>query len=108
MISRLTSEVFIPWVPIVIPSEIETVLSSIGVPPASLMPSLTFSARLPVVVVAGHRLDPGVRNADDGLVEVFICVAHPLEIRARRRAVPALEDRAAPVSDVGLHGFSPS
>ena len=45
MISRLTSEVFIPWVPIVIPSEIETVLSSIGVPPASLMPSLTFSAR---------------------------------------------------------------
>jgi hypothetical protein len=45
MISRLTREVFIPWVPIVIPSEIETVLSSIGVPPASRMPSLTFSAR---------------------------------------------------------------
>ncbi len=41
--SRLTSEAFIPWVPIVIPSEIAIVLSSIGVPPAARMPSLTLA-----------------------------------------------------------------
>ena len=39
--SRLTSDVFIPLVPIVMPSEIAIVLNSIGVPPAALMPSLT-------------------------------------------------------------------
>ena len=33
-----------PDVPIVIPSEIAIVLSSIGVPPAARMPSLTFCA----------------------------------------------------------------
>ena len=43
--SRLTSEVFIPRVPIVIPSEIATVLNSIGVPPAARTPSLMCSAR---------------------------------------------------------------
>ena len=42
--SRLTSDVFIPSVPIVMPSEIETVLNSIGVPPASRMPSFTCTA----------------------------------------------------------------
>ncbi len=34
----------IPLVPIVMPSEIAIVLSSIGVPPASRMPSFTFAA----------------------------------------------------------------
>ena len=43
--SRLTSEAFIPSVPIVMPSEIETVLNSIGVPPARRMPSFTCTAR---------------------------------------------------------------
>ncbi len=43
--SRLTREVFMPWVPIVIPSEIATVLNSIGVPPAARTPSFTRSAR---------------------------------------------------------------
>ncbi len=42
--SRLTSEARIPGVPIVIPSEIATVLSSIGVPPAARIPSLTLAA----------------------------------------------------------------
>ncbi len=41
--SRLTSEARIPGVPIVIPSEIAIVLSSIGVPPAARIPSLTFA-----------------------------------------------------------------
>ena len=43
--SLLTRDVFIPCVPMVMPSEMEMVFSSIGVPPASLMPSFTFSAR---------------------------------------------------------------
>ena len=42
--SRLMSDVFMPWLPIVMPSEIDTVLNSIGVPPALRMPSLTCSA----------------------------------------------------------------
>ena len=44
MTSRETSEVFMPVVPIVMPSEIAIVLNSIGVPPASRMPSLTLAA----------------------------------------------------------------
>ena len=43
--SRLTSEAFMPSVPIVMPSEIDTVLNSIGVPPARRMPSFTCTAR---------------------------------------------------------------
>ena len=43
--SRLISEVFIPSVPMVMPSEIATVLNSIGVAPAARTPSFTFSAR---------------------------------------------------------------
>jgi hypothetical protein len=42
--SRLTSDAFMPWVPIVTPSETATVLNSMGVPPAARTPSLTFSA----------------------------------------------------------------
>jgi hypothetical protein len=42
--SRLTNDVRMPAEPIVIPSEIETVLNSIGVPPAARMPALTDAA----------------------------------------------------------------
>src|SRR5882672_1443135 len=42
--SRLMSDPFIPSVPIVMPSVIEIVLTSIGVPPAARMPCMTFSA----------------------------------------------------------------
>ena len=42
--SRLTSEPFIPSVPIVTPSETATVLNSIGVPPAARTPFFTDSA----------------------------------------------------------------
>ena len=42
--SRLTSEVRMPAEPIVMPSEIDTVLNSIGVPPAARMPSFTDTA----------------------------------------------------------------
>ena len=42
--SRLTSDVRIPAEPIVMPSEIETVLNSIGVPPPARIPALTWTA----------------------------------------------------------------
>src|SRR5262249_25824800 len=42
--SRLTREARMPSVPIAMPSEIETVLTSSGVPPAARMPSLTDAA----------------------------------------------------------------
>ncbi len=42
--SRETSDARIPAVPIVMPSEIAIVLSSIGVPPAARIPSFTFAA----------------------------------------------------------------
>ncbi len=44
MTSRLMSEAFMPSAPIVMPSEIETVLNSIGVPPAARIPSFTLAA----------------------------------------------------------------
>src|SRR3989338_6455754 len=43
--SRLISEHFIPSAPILMPSEMETVLNSIGVPPDARMPSFTLAAR---------------------------------------------------------------
>ena len=42
--SRETRLARMPLVPIVMPSEIAIVLNSIGVPPASRMPSLTLAA----------------------------------------------------------------
>jgi hypothetical protein len=45
MISREISEVFMPSVPMVMPSLMAIVLNSIGVPPASRTPSATFAAR---------------------------------------------------------------
>ena len=44
MISRLTSDVFMPSVPMVMPSLIAIVLNSIGVPPAARTPRFTCSA----------------------------------------------------------------
>jgi hypothetical protein len=42
--SRLTSDARMPLEPMVMPSEIETVLNSIGVPPAARMPSFSDAA----------------------------------------------------------------
>jgi hypothetical protein len=42
--SRLMSEPFMPSVPMVMPSVMETVFTSMGVPPAARTPCMTFSA----------------------------------------------------------------
>jgi hypothetical protein len=66
MTSRDTSDVFMPDVPIVMPSEIAIVLNSIGVPPAARMPSLTFApARAGGSCTASSR--PRRGDADDRL-----------------------------------------
>ena len=53
MTSRDTSEVFMPSVPIVMPSLIATVLNSMGVPPASHTPRFTCSASARSVKLQG-------------------------------------------------------
>src|SRR5579885_1503367 len=59
--SRLTSEVFMPSVPIVMPSEIAMLLNSIGFAPAALMPAFNgpASSRRPKLqgIVSVHTFD---------------------------------------------------
>ena len=90
MTSRLTSEAFIPSVPIVTPSLTAIVLNSIGVPPAARMPALTNSASRRWLIVARHRLDPGRRDADDRLGEVLVGEPDRLEHRPRAGPVGAV------------------
>ena len=84
-----------PSVPIVTPSLMAIVLNSIGVPPAARTPSFTLIGELAQVVVARHRLDPGVGDADDGLLQILVGESDSLEHGARRSAVPALRDGVA-------------
>jgi hypothetical protein len=53
MTSRLTSDIFMPSVPIVTASLTEIVLNSIGVPPARRMPCLTDSASRRWLILQG-------------------------------------------------------
>ena len=93
--SRLTSEARMPAEPIVMPSEIETVLNSIGVPPAARMPSLSRGGELAQVEVARADLGPGVGDADDRPGERVAVEARRAQHRARRGAARALGDAAA-------------
>jgi len=70
-------------------------LSSIGVPPAARMPSLTLAASTRWFEVAGHRLDPPVRDADDRLAQGIVVEADPLEIGACGGTLRALGDLPA-------------
>ena len=86
--SRLTSEARMPSVPIVIPSEIATVLNSIGVPPAARTPSFTFSARRRRWKLQGIVSVQVLAMPMIGLRERLVVVADALEVRARRRRGP--------------------
>ena len=86
MTSRLMSDAFMPSVPIVMPSEIETVLNSIGVPPARADAFLDVGGQRSQVVVARTDFDPGVGDADERLAQVRVGEAHGLEHGARGRA----------------------
>jgi hypothetical protein len=78
-----------PAVPIVIPSEIAIVLSSIGRAAGRAMPSLTWRPGAQVEV-ARHRLDPGRGDADDRLGQVVVGVTDALQLGARGGAARAL------------------
>ena len=84
-----------PCVPMVMPSEMVTVLNSIGVPPASRMPSFSASAMFAQMHVAGANLGPRIRNADDRLVQIFFLKSGPAQIGTRRRAARAFSQRNA-------------
>ena len=98
--SRLTSDAFMPSVPMVTPSLMAMVLNSMGVPPAARMPALTCVGQLAQVEIARHGLDPRVGDADDGLLQILIGEADGLQHGARGRAVASLGDGVA----VKFHG----
>ena len=81
-----------PAEPIVMPSEIETVLNSIGVPPAARMPALTPSGQLAQMEIARADLDPGVGDADERTRQILGGEADGAQHRARRRAARAVRD----------------
>ena len=89
-----------PLVPIVMPSEIAIVLSSIGVPPAARMPSLTFAAsarrwKLHGIVSIHVEATPMI-----GLAQRLVVEADALEVGARGRALGAVGEGAAAVLEV--------
>ena len=84
MTSRLTSEARMPSEPIVMPSEIETVLNSSGVPPACADALLDVRGEIAQVIVAGPDLDPGVGDADQRPLEVVVGQADRAQHRAGR------------------------
>ena len=106
MTSRLTSEVFMPSQPIVMPSEIETVLNSSGVPPASRMPVLHVHGQIAQVIVAGTDLDPGVGDADERLPQILVGQAGGAQHRPRRRPAGAVgQCGATPFQRMSWHSY---
>ena len=82
-----------PSVPIDTPSDTAIVLNSIGVPPAGADALLHELGQPPLVEVAGHRLDPRRRHADERPREVVVREADRLEHRPRAGAVRAVGQR---------------
>ena len=100
--SRLTSEAFMPSVPMVMPSLMAMVLNSIGVPPGRADPLGYIHGQVPQVEVARHGADPGVRNPDNRLLQIVVGQADGFQLRAGRRTVPPLRNRIASKWHVNL------
>ena len=94
MTSRLMSDAFMPSVPMDTPSLTETVLNSIGCPPAAADALLDVLGEAALVVVAWHRLDPGRRHSDEWFGEIVIGEPDRLEHRSGTGSVRAVK-RAA-------------
>jgi len=103
MSSRLIREVFMPSVPMVMPSEMETVLNSSGVPPAARYARLDVLGERAEVVIAGPDLGPGVRDPDQRLGEIFVGKPDRFHHGAGRGAARAVGDKVA-VAFTGNHG----
>ena len=105
--SRLTSEVFIPSVPIVTPSLIAIVLNSMGVPPAARMPALTTSARWRWLMLQGIVSIQVVATPTIGLARSSSVKPMALSIaRAPARSGPSV--RAAEWRLAGSDGYGAS
>ena len=86
MTSREMSEAFMPSVPMVMPSEMVTVLNSMGGAagvPDALLDGVGDCAEMEV---AGADLGPGVGDADDGFVQVVFAEADAAQVGAGRGA----------------------
>ena len=90
MTSRLMRLAFMPSVPMDTPSETAIVLNSIGVPPPARMPCLHELGQPPLVVVAGHGLDPRRRDPDEWPGQVVVGESDGLEHRSRRGTIRAV------------------
>ena len=100
--SRLTSEAFMPSVPMVMPSLMAMVLYSIGVPARGADAFGDLDRQVAQLEVARHGADPGVGDADDRLFQIFVGESDGFQLRAGRRAVPSLGDRIASKWHVNL------
>ena len=92
MTSRLTSDDFIPWVPIVIPSEIGDGVELHRRAARRADAFLDVLGEAAQVEVAGHRLGPGVGDADRRPAEVVVVEADALHVGAGGGAVGPVED----------------
>ncbi|UUY02153.1 hypothetical protein LRS13_15690 [Svornostia abyssi] len=93
------------------PSEIEMVFSSIGVPPGGADALFDLRGERTLVEVARHRLDPAVGDRHDGLGERLVVEADAFEVGAGECPFGPFEQRAAAVLDVeagGAHGAQPT
>ena len=98
--SREMSEVFMPSVPIVTPSEMATVLHLHRRAAGGLDALLDRVGQGAQTEVAGHRLDPGVGDQDHRLLEILVGQADALEHRPGAGALDPVEDVPAHVPHV--------
>ena len=103
--SRLTREAFMPSVPMLMPSLMEIVFTSIGVPAGGADAGRDVGREFAVAEVARHRADPGVRHHDQRLAQVLAGEAHGLELRARRGAAGAVDEGVAAMAGVEGHDW---
>ena len=91
MTSRLTSDIRMPSVPMVMPSDTETVLNSIGVAAGSADAVLHRHREAAQVQVARTDFDPGVGDPDEGLAQVVVREPDRLEHGAGGGTMAAAE-----------------
>ena len=95
MTSRLTSDVFIPSVPIVMPSLIAMVLNSIGVPPACANAVRHLHRQIAQLEIARHRPIQVFAMPMIGFFKSSSCESNGFQIASAPRPVAALCDGVA-------------
>ncbi len=93
--SRLTSDVFMPSVPIVMPSLMAMVLNSIGRAAGGADAFLHVNREIAQFVIAVHRFGPRIGDADDRLLQIGVVESDGLQIAAGGGAIASLRDGVA-------------